>query len=141
MRNKIFSDNLRLLRGERKKADFARFLGISAPSYQKYEDGMVPRSDCLIAMAAKLDRDPQWLLTCESRPGVQPRTNPEDSSSSLNQNAGAPLCRYPADCDLVRELAEMRNGLATLSTQVNTLTQLLGASLRSSIEAPEKKAG
>ncbi len=40
-----------------------------------------------------------------------------------------PLCRYPADCDLSRDLSQVHNQLATLSAQVDTLARLLGASL------------
>jgi hypothetical protein len=50
-----------------------------------------------------------------------------------------PACRLPASCDLPHELADMKAQLATLSTQVETLTRLLGATLAASAHAHEKQ--
>ena len=74
---------------------------------------------------------------------VQP-TESLSASAPPRENESPPavaaqLCSFPADCDLVRELSEMKSALATLGGQVNTLTQLLGASLRTSVEAPERE--
>lgn len=58
-----FSTNLRTLRGSRKKAEFSRLLGVSAPVYQRYEDGRIPRSDVLSVIANRLSVTVEWLLS------------------------------------------------------------------------------
>jgi len=56
-----------------------------------------------------------------------------------------PACCLPASCDLPHELADMKAQLSTLSTQVETLTRLLGAALAGCASAngaePKKKTG
>ena len=50
------------------------------------------------------------------------------------------LCRYPAECDLMKELAANRAEIAAMKATLDTVVSLLGASLR--IAAPgEKKVG
>ncbi len=115
--------------------EIAEISGVAPSAVTKWKAGGGIKLDALRRLSVHFGVPVEEILT-----GKSVKEN-QSSASDAIQNAGAPLCRYPADCDLVRELAEMRNGLATLSAQVNTLTQLLGASLRSSIEAPEKKAG
>lgn len=58
-----FSERLKMLRGNQSKADFARFLGVSAPLYQRYEEGRTPRSDILSLIATKCNKTVEWLLT------------------------------------------------------------------------------
>jgi len=58
----LFAERLRELRGDRNKAEFARFLGVSAPVYQRYEDGRVPRHDYLSVIAEKCGVSVDWLL-------------------------------------------------------------------------------
>ena len=118
--------NIRKARGI-SLAELSKMCGISIGSIGNYETGTRGMSQHFLQKIADA-----LQISVEEISESQPPLHDSEEST---------LCRYPADCDLVRELAEMRNGLATLSTQVNTLTQLLGASLRSSIEAPEKKAG
>jgi predicted transcriptional regulator len=57
-----FSERLKSLRGSQSKADFARFLGVSAPLYQRYEEGRTPRSDILSVIATKCNKTVEWLL-------------------------------------------------------------------------------
>jgi Predicted transcriptional regulators len=63
-----FSGRLRSLRGERSKAEFARFLGVSAPVYQRYEDGRIPRADALQTIAERLSVSVEWLVSGNSPP-------------------------------------------------------------------------
>jgi transcriptional regulator with XRE-family HTH domain len=53
------------------------------------------------------------------------------------------LCRFPADCDLTERLTSMESALVTMSAQVQTLTQLLGATLAASAQhvAPSVAGG
>jgi transcriptional regulator with XRE-family HTH domain len=61
--SKIFSERLQELRGTRKKAEFARFLGIPKPqTYQNYEAGRVPETEMLINIADKCGCTVDWLL-------------------------------------------------------------------------------
>jgi hypothetical protein len=65
-RQEIFSSRLRDVRGNRKKADFARFLGISATLYQRYENGRIPRADILSCIAQRSNVSSSWLLGLDS---------------------------------------------------------------------------
>jgi transcriptional regulator with XRE-family HTH domain len=140
MNNNLFGDRLRDLRGTRKKAEFARFLGVDAPAYQRYEDGMVPRADCLCTMAQRAGVSVEWLIGAnhDGKSANDP-ASPHDTSlrepPPTYRTAPAappqPPCRFPADCDLSRDLSQVQNQLATLSAQVDTLTRLLGATLAS----------
>ena len=150
------------LRAGRPKAAFARELGISNPStYQNYEDGRVPSSRRVNEIATHCGVTMEWLMGGPDNPGLAlhasgftPATKPGRSDMTLRDAPAAspqPLCRYPADCDLVQELAAHRSAqadvqvqLATLSTQVETLTRLLGATLAASangVAHDKQKAG
>lgn len=51
-----------MLRKERSKAAFARFLGIPAPMYHRYEQGQVPKDSNLGVIADKCGVTVDWLL-------------------------------------------------------------------------------
>lgn len=59
---KAFAVRLRQLRGTRNCAEFARFLGIKAPVYHRYEQGRIPKSDNLSVIADKCGVPVDWLL-------------------------------------------------------------------------------
>ena len=48
-----FSKRLIELRGDRRQSEFARFLGIPAPMYHRYEKGQIPRISQLTSIAEK----------------------------------------------------------------------------------------
>jgi transcriptional regulator with XRE-family HTH domain len=58
----LFSERLRKLRGSRNKATFARFLGIPAPMYHRYELGQVPKNENLRVIAEHCGVTVDWLL-------------------------------------------------------------------------------
>ncbi len=123
----LFSDRLKALRGDRKKAEFSRFLGVSAPDYQRYENGRMPRADVLSAISARLNMTVDELLSGNSQTPTSPTAN---------------HCRYPEACDiqaefgLVREeLASVEASLASMAAQLDTVTRLLGAALGSALPA------
>jgi len=140
--NNIFLNNLKALRGEHKKADFARKLGLSAPVYQRYEDGRMPRADVLSDIAKRLNLTVEQLisepmsLTRETR-GDQAckvlaceaadRTDP--TSLTRETRGAASSCRYPEGCDLEAELGKVKERLAAMECQLDTVIRLLGASL------------
>ena len=49
----FFSERLFALRGNRTKAEFARFLGIPAPMYHRYELGQIPKNENLKVISEK----------------------------------------------------------------------------------------
>jgi transcriptional regulator with XRE-family HTH domain len=65
----LFSDRLRVLRAQRTKAEFARFLGFAAPVYQRYEDGRVPQHKHLSVIADRCHVTVDWLLGRVQNPG------------------------------------------------------------------------
>ncbi len=151
--SQVFGDRMRTLRAGRPKSAFARELGINNPStYQNYEDGRVPSSRIVNKIATQCGVTMEWLMGGPDAPGLAlhascstPATSLRDGPTPSYRIAHAtppqPLCRYPADCDLVQELSAQRHAqadvqaqLATLSTQVETLTRLLGAALAASAQ-------
>jgi transcriptional regulator with XRE-family HTH domain len=133
----LFSDRLRALRGDRKKAEFARLLGVSPPDYQRYENGRMPRADVLSAMSVRLDMTVDQLLSGNISTPTAPTPTP---------------CRYPESCDLERELIQMRNEygqmrdewtsvdarLSAMSVQLETVTRLLGVALGNGLSQPKE---
>lgn len=68
----FFSRRLQSLRGDRNKAEFARFLGIPAPMYHRYELGQVPKNENLRVIADKCGVTVDWLLAEETRKPDRP---------------------------------------------------------------------
>jgi transcriptional regulator with XRE-family HTH domain len=60
-----FSERLKSLRGDRNKAEFARFLGIPAPMYHRYELGQIPKNENLRVIADKCGVTVDSLLSGE----------------------------------------------------------------------------
>lgn len=60
-----FSERLKLLRGTRNKAEFARQIGISPQVYQRYESGRVPQANILAEIAGRCGVSVEWLLLQE----------------------------------------------------------------------------
>ena len=148
------------MRGDLSKSDFARRIGVSPPVYQRYEEGRVPRASNLSAIAERCGVTIEYLLG--DNPGLAAHASGFNRETQIRDRApvsygnstATPLqsqCRYPKDCDLVQELAAQRSAqadvqaqLAILSTQVETLTRLLGATLAASangVAHEKQKAG
>jgi transcriptional regulator with XRE-family HTH domain len=126
----LFSDRLRALRGDRKKAEFARLLGVSPPDYQRYENGRMPRADVLSAMSARLDMTVDQLLSGNISTPTAPPPTP---------------CRYPEACDLEREFSQVRDELTSVDArlsammaQLETVTRLLGVALGNGLSQPKE---
>lgn len=66
-----FGKRLTALRGSRKKAEFARLIGISAPLYFKWENGSIPGGDKLRLIADTCNVTVEWLLSGSGPPPNQ----------------------------------------------------------------------
>jgi len=146
--------------------DFAEALGISAAYLSQLEKGVRTRpSELLLQKAAELlaCTVPELFdggLTDELAGGVSSKSaahsghappvaahdlHVREHPPSYGTTPATPLqtsCRIPASCDLPHELADLKAQLAMLSTQVDTLTRLLGATLAANIahnDATEKR--
>ena len=122
------------------KADLARICNVSPSSVQKWEAG------------GNISLEP--ALHLENALGISagelmPRATPNDADAGklfdrarshyrrgeLAEQPGLYAsgppggCRIPEGCDLQGQLTEMKTALVELKAQVQTLTQLLGASL------------
>ncbi len=64
----LFQDRLIQLRGSRTKAEFARFIGVSAPLYHQWEGGATPTYNKAVLIAQKCDVPVEWLLNGKSAP-------------------------------------------------------------------------
>jgi transcriptional regulator with XRE-family HTH domain len=124
------------------KAQMARNLGFSPQRYHRYETGRVPDATVVSAIAAATGLSTDCLLGREPIAAAEmPPAGAVIKEARAYPAAGAiqsPLCRFPADCDLVARLDRME-------TQMQTLVQLLGATLAASspatAPAERKKAG
>jgi transcriptional regulator with XRE-family HTH domain len=57
------SDRLKHVRGKKKKAEFAKILGIPQPNLSKYESGRMPPADVMQKIADYGGVTVKWLLT------------------------------------------------------------------------------
>lgn len=128
----FFGDRLRTLRGTRTKAAFARMLGIPAPMYHRYETGQIPKHEKLEVIATHCGVTIDWLLASNAAEA------PVVAEDRAPYPAPAGTCRYPADCDLQKELADVKQSLADMKGQMSTLLGLLGAPLRKAYAPPGK---
>lgn len=139
------------------KGDLARIAKVSPSSVQKWESGGRITLEPAVLLGNALGIPPSELT---------PRADPHDPAAEqflreASRVVGAravrqrpapypqppvPVaCRFPPGCDLEGRLTEMQSTLSTLTTQVDTLTRLLGAALVPSSQTgaaqEKKKAG
>jgi transcriptional regulator with XRE-family HTH domain len=68
-----FSTRLKACRGEKNKAVFAKFLNLTAPTYQRYEGGRIPKTDILWQIARKCNVSVAYLLGQSDDPSPNER--------------------------------------------------------------------
>jgi transcriptional regulator with XRE-family HTH domain len=117
----LFSDNLKRLRGPLKKAAFARYLGVSAPDYQRYENGRMPRADVLSAISSRLKISVEQLISC-------PVTDHSDETAEVREPPAA--YSAPAESADASRLDEVVARLDKMQTQIDTVLRLLGHRLK-----------
>jgi transcriptional regulator with XRE-family HTH domain len=117
----LFFSRLESLRGQRSKASFCRDIGVSQPLYQKWAGGSIPGGDKLKLIAKAGGVSVEWLL------------GEGDASVSLPPAPPSTPCRYPEACDLEAELGDVKERLAAMEGQLDTVIRLLGASLGSAL--------
>jgi transcriptional regulator with XRE-family HTH domain len=130
--------------------EMARRVGVSETAVQKWKNGGTISMESLVALSVALDTTADALLT-ESNLHLDLARK----SGALNvcEEPAAYHCRIPESCDLPARLKameddcqSMHNDVTAMRAQLDTLTRLLGASLRSTREAPDagkthKRAG
>jgi len=123
----------------------ASVMGVAKNYIYLIESGRKPMTAKIAAKLADLEQElntrtePHSLSEASTPPREKNLYLRDSDKLPRTQAPAVSNCRYPTDCDLVRELADMKSALASLAGQVNTLTQLLGASLAKSVEAPDKR--
>jgi transcriptional regulator with XRE-family HTH domain len=123
-KSKYFCDQIRRLRGDRSQAETANNIGISQQNYSRYESGFVmPKHDALHKIAKYFCVSIDDLLT----PSIQHDT----PSRALSSPAV-----YPVASDLAAEVAHLREDMASMRAQLDTVTRLLGAALGTALPAP-----
>jgi len=123
MLSEDFSRRLRSCRGAHSKADFARFLGLTAPSYHRYEAGRIPKSAILKEIARRCNTTANWLLTGTPPPGIQPPeadVEPSQGKESSMENSGAELSHLE-----IVALKRLPQTVAELSARVSSLEQAI----------------
>ena len=116
----LFSERLRRARmaaGLQGK-ELAKRLGISRPYLSQIEKGVRhPSPELLTRLAAEL------------------KISPNDSGDEAAPAPAASPCRYPEACDIQTEFGHLREEMASITTQLDTVTRLLGAALGRSLPA------
>jgi len=142
----LFSERLKTLRGTANKAEFSRKIGLSAQTYQHYEDGRIPRSDILGIISERCGVTVDWLLGREdAHPGQASRPQNKPPPGLVREQADP--CHYPGEIPaqisaLAERLSAMEHNLTTISAQMETVTGLLSGALRAGLNKSEqKKAG
>lgn len=163
----LFATRLKELRGTRSKAEFARFIGVPAPMYHRYELGQVPKSHYLQVISDRCGVTIEYLLgdvpgvelhssgfhaaahSGQASPVTAHDMHVREHPPSYGTTPAAPLqasCRIPASCDISAEISDVQGRLAKMEAQLDTLTRLLGATLAASgqphgHESHKQKAG
>lgn len=106
-----FSERLVSLRGDRNKAEFARYLEIPAPMYHRYELGQIPKNENLQVIAQKCGVTVDWLLT-----GVELASNGKPEAVDWRARA----------LEAERKLAQVKKALAHVLRGVTELEQAVG---------------
>jgi transcriptional regulator with XRE-family HTH domain len=133
------------------QVSLSKAIGVSQNAIWKWIQGKShPAGIVTLKLARALQVTPEYLLGATDDPTqiFRPADNistcdvtpPRDTSlreppptyRMADATALQPLCRFPADCDLTERLTSMESALVTMSAQVQTLTQLLGATLAAS---------
>ena len=104
--------------------------GIGKSTLGNYETGRTTMTPGKVSAVAKCLK-----IKVEELSELNPRAQASEiRERPASYGSGAPICRYPADCDLASRFDK-------LEAQMQTLTQLLGAALAASAPAaaPDKK--
>jgi transcriptional regulator with XRE-family HTH domain len=119
----LLKDRLIHLRGSRKKAEFARFIGVSPPLYHQWEAGSKPTYDKAALIARVCNVSLEWLLNGSSSPPA--------ASQVMSKNT---RIDGPADCkrcgDKDAELDVLRIELRDARSVIRDQASALAAALR-----------
>jgi transcriptional regulator with XRE-family HTH domain len=82
-KNVDISDRIKKIRGKKKKAEFAKILGIPQPNLSKYESGRQPPADVLQKIADYGGVTVKWLLTGEEEKKDLKKDLPPEPSADI----------------------------------------------------------
>jgi len=111
--------------------DLAHKLGVSVSLLYQVRRGASGLSERTLHRLTALENDARTDFAPSASPRDTSLREPPPTYRTAPAAPPQPPCRFPADCDLSRDLSQVQNQLATLSAQVDTLTRLLGATLAS----------
>lgn len=110
-------------------AEFARFLGFPAPVYQRYEKGRIPSAENLSVIAQKCSVSTDWLLSnrepCPESTGHGQTPMVAREPRAEYGTPPTPVCRFPSDCDLQKEITSMKTEMSAMTKQMNDIRLLL----------------
>ena len=93
-------------------------------------------------MAERLEVPANWLLTGNGAPPATGTPVPPPVMTADQPLATPATCRYPAECDLVRELALLNERQDRMGSKLDTLCELLSVALGKGLEdRVKRKAG
>lgn len=130
--SKDFSERLIGLRGLRKKAEFARFLGIPAPMYHRYESGQVPKEANLRVISERCGVTIDWLLNRTGGLAMREDNRPYPMAEA----ASAPVMPPAQQLDAAAEMRDIRARIARIEAELSQITQMLGAALGAQLRPP-----
>jgi transcriptional regulator with XRE-family HTH domain len=123
--------------------ELARKLGVSVSLLYQVRRGASGLSDRTLHRLTALENDART----DFAPAAPPRDTSQHAPPPTCRTSPAPppqpLYRFSADCDLTERLTSMESARVTMAAQVQTLTQLLGATLAASVQhvAPSAAGG
>lgn len=114
--------------------DLAHKLGVSVSLLYQVRRGASGLSERTLHRLTALENDARTVFNPSAPPRDASLREPPPTCRTDAAAPPQPLCRFPADCDLTERLTSMESALVTMSAQVQTLTQLLGATLAASVQ-------
>ena len=111
--NFSFRKRLAGLRGNRSKAEFARFIGVSAPLYHQWENGATPTYNKALLIADKCGVSIDWLLGG--------KVSPPSKSAAAKTTVDWPTRALDAE----RKLEQLRYAFSKITDAVNDLNGVL----------------
>lgn len=128
---KVFSENLRRLRGERTQAEIAELAGVPLRSYQKAEAEQIPRPENRRALvrAFGLKSETELFVDPDLFPSA-PSPTPAEALEVLAREIGKPkLVLSPVAAELVAAITDASGDEAKMALLAGRVGEILGLDL------------